>query len=561
MIVKKVKNPRKSASKALRIRKLADYIRNPETENRQEKCVQQGSRGFLTESFEGQKAEMLALSQEAVRSKDTVNHYVLSWQEREVPSTEQIEQAVDLFLGALELSEHQAIFGVHVDTDNRHLHIAVNRVHPDTFKVVKPNKGFDIEAAHQAIARIEHLQGWKREERGRYQVEASGELARDEASKAKPRQPSQPKRDMEQRTGEKSAERIAIENAPAIVKRSRSWEELHSRFAVAGMRYEKTGSGATIFIGEVGVKASSADRGASLVQLQKRFGPYEPPGSSHRVAARKPEPIKRGVPGWETYISGRKAHSAARGTAIDEQRQRHQAERKQLSTVQREHRKELLMRTDWRGKGPLRNAWQSIVAAEQAVAKAVLAERQARERYELRQRFRPYPDLEQWHRQRDNPHLAEQWRYRSHELPGMEGEGDDRPRPRGIAGYAYTIQGTEIHYSRKTSTPGDIAFIDRGRRIEIQDWRNRESVLAALQLGQQKWGSITVTGNEQYKAMCVQLAAEHGFKIVNPELQISIGDLRQAWMIELQVRGRELEKQRLPMTVIKRSSRDFDITD
>ena len=113
----------------------------------------------------------------------------------------------------MDFTEHQAIFGVHLDTDNRHLHIAVNRVHPDTLKVIKPNKGFDLEAAHQAIARIEHLQGWKREERGRYQVEASGALARDEASKAKPRQPSQPKRDMEQRTGEKSAGRIAIECA------------------------------------------------------------------------------------------------------------------------------------------------------------------------------------------------------------------------------------------------------------------------------------------------------------------------------------------------------------
>jgi hypothetical protein len=542
VVVKKVKNPRKSASKALRIRSLADYIRNPETGNRQEKCVQQGSRGFLTATFEGQKAEMLALSQEAVRSKDTVNHYVLSWQEGEVPSPEQIEQAVDVFLGELGLREHQAIFGVHVDTDNRHLHIAVNRVHPDTLKVIKPNKGFDIEAAHQAIARIEHIQGWKREERGRYQVEASGALARDEASKAKPRQPSQPKRDMEQRTGEKSAERIAIENAPAIVKTSRSWEELHHRFAVAGMRYEKTGSGATIFIGEVGVKASSADRGASLAQLQKRFGPYEPPGISHPVAERKPEPIGRGVPGWETYIAGRKAHSAARGYAINEQRQRHQAERKQLAAEQRNHRHELLMRTDWQGKGPLRNAWQSIIAAEQAAAKAILAERQDSERHELRQRFRPYPDLEQWHRQQKNPHLAEQWRYRSHELPGMEGEEDDPPRPRGIAEYSYTVQGREVHYSRKTSTPGDIAFIDRGRRIEIQDWRNRDSVLAALQLSHQKWGSITVTGNEQYKAMCVELAAEHGFHIVNPELQESIKAQREMRRIERYIRSKEIER-------------------
>lgn len=556
MVVKKVKNPRKSASKALRIGKLADYIRNPETENRQEKCVQQGSRGFLTESFEGQKAEMLALSQEAVRSKDTVNHYVLSWREGEVPSPEQIEQAVDLFLGELGLSEHQTIFGVHVDTDNRHLHIAVNRVHPDTLKVIKPNKGFDIEVAHQAIARIEHLQGWSREERGRYQVEVTGELTRDEASKAKPRQPAQPKRDMEQRTGEKSAERIAIENAPAIVKSSRSWQELHSRFAIAGMRYERTGSGATIFIGEVGVKASSADRGASLAQLQKRFGPYEPVDTSHQVAARKPEPVQRGVPGWETYIAGRKAHSAARESAAIEQRLRHQAERKQLAAAQREHRKELLG-TDWRGRGVLRNSWQSIIAAQQAAAKAVLAKRQAKERYELRQRFRPYPDLEQWHHQQKNPHLAEQWRYRAHEPQGMEGEGDDTPRPRGIANYVATIRGREVLYSQRVSTFGDIAFVDRGRRIEIQDWRNRESVLAALQLSQQKWGSITVTGNDSYKAMCAELAAEYGFNVVNPELQNVMGILRQA-RTEWQVKEKVLERSHPQAEISRRQSRDFE---
>ena len=563
MVVKKVKNPRKSASKALRIRKLADYIRNPATENKQEKCVQHGARGFLTETFEGQKAEMLALSEEAVRSRDTVNHYVLSWHEGEVPSPAQIEQAVDLFLAELGLSEHQAIFGVHVDTDNRHLHIAVNRVHPDTLKVIKPNKGFDIEAAHQAIARIEHLQGWKREERGRYQVEASGELSRNEASKAEPRQPSQPKRDMEQRTGEKSAERIAIENAPAIVKSARSWQALHHRFAVAGMRYEKTGSGATIFIGEVGIKASSADRAASLAQLQKRLGPYEPPGASHPVAERKPEPIKRGVPGWETYIAGRKAHSAAREAATLEQRLRHQTERKQLATQQREHRQELLMRTDWQGKGSLRNAWQSVIAAEQAAAKTVLAERQAKERHELRQQFRPYPDLEQWHRQRENPHLAEQWRYRSHELPGMEGEGDDQPRPRGIASYVYEMRDGAVLYSRKNAAPGDIAFIDRGRRIEIQDWRNRESVLAALQLRHEKWGSITVTGNEQYKAICAELVAEHGFHIVNPELQASIGPLRQARTTEQQAEAIGLKRlyPKAKTKPISRSSGDFDITD
>lgn len=535
MVVKKVKNPRKSASKSLRIHKLADYIRSPETENRQEKCVQQGARGFLTETAEAQKAEMLALSEEAVRSRDTVNHYVLSWQEGEVPSPAQIEEAVDVFLVELGLREHQAIFGVHVDTENRHLHIAVNRVHPDTLKVIKPNRGFDIEASHRAIARIEHLQGWNREERGRYQVEANGELSRDE-SKAESREPEQPKRDMEQRTGEKSAERIAIETVPPLVKRASSWQELHAGFAAAGLRYEKTGSGATIFVGEVGVKASSADRGASLAQLQKRLGPYELPDVAQRVVERNPEPLRARTPGWETYIAGRKAHTAAREVATLDLRHRHQAERQRLIAEQRFNRR-TVVGGDWRGRGDLRNALQSVLAAEQAAAKASMVERQARERHQLRQRFRPYPDFEEWHRRRDAPHFAEQWRYRAQGPQGMEGLGDDVPRARDIRDFVAAVHGKEVVYRKRSARAGEIAFIDRGRRIDIYEWRDRDGVLAALQLSQQKWGAITVSGNHQYKELCAQLAAQHGFRIVNPELQASIAEQRGRMETERQLRS------------------------
>lgn len=170
MIVKKVKNPRKSASKAMRVSRLVDYITDPEHENSNEKCLYAGARGFISDDYEAQKAEMLALSQEAVRSRDTINHYVLSWHEGEQPTPEQVEAAVTIFLDELGLTGHQAMYGLHADTDNIHLHIAVNRVHPDTLKVIKPNRGFDIEAAHRAIARIEEVQGWQRERNGRYQV-------------------------------------------------------------------------------------------------------------------------------------------------------------------------------------------------------------------------------------------------------------------------------------------------------------------------------------------------------------------------------------------------------
>lgn len=527
MIVKKVPSS-KVKGKAASIRDLADYIREPEKQNPDEKVMYANGRGFISDSHAAQREEMVALAAEAVRSKNPVNHYILSWREGEQPNPEQVEEAVSILLDEFGLKEHQAIYALHKDTDNLHLHIAVNRVHPETLKCVEINRGFDIEAGHRAIARIEHAQGWQREQNGRYQVLENGELGREHIDPDKPRQPGQRKRDMEQRTGEKSAERIAIEDGAPIIKRAQTWEQLHRELAAAGMRYEKTGSGATLFVGDIGVKASSADREASLAKLQKRLGAYQPPPQRQQVAQREAEPIKPDMPGWKDYITERKAHYAEKEAAKLAQDKRQEQERKALAGQQKARRDEIL-RGNWKGKGDALNAMRSVIAAEQAAEKAVLKAKHQKEREQHRQRFRPYPDLEQWQRMQKSPELAEQWRHRASEPQRIEGDHLDPPAPRDIRAYQPEIVGQQVHYSRRGDGGAGrgVSFVDKGKSIDIHDWRNRDTTLAALQLSAQKWGSFTVTGNDEYKAMCAKLAAEHGFKITNPELQESIQRERQ----------------------------------
>ena len=527
MIVKKVPSS-KVKNKSASIRDLTDYIREPHNQNPDEKVLYANGRAFLCDDHAAQREEMVALAAESVRSKNPVNHYVISWREGEQPSPEQVEEAVSIFTEELGLREHQSIYALHKDTDNIHLHIAINRVHPETLKAVKINNGFDIEAAHKAIARIEHAQGWQREQNGRYQVLENGELGREHYDPDKPRQPDQRKRDMENRTGEKSAERVAIENGAAIIKQAQSWEQLHRELAAQGMRYEKTGSGATVFVGDVGVKASDVDRNASLSKMQKRLGQYKPAPQRQQVAQREPEPIKPDVPGWKDYINGRKAHYAEKNAAKLEQDKRQEQERKALQEQQKARRDEL-MRGNWKGKGEVLNAMRSVIAAEQAAEKAALKEKQQKEREQHRQRFRPYPDLEQWQRMQKSPELAEQWRHRASEPQRIEGDRDEPPTPRDIRAYQPEIHGKQVHYTRKEDAGAGrgVSFVDKGKSIDIHDWRDRDTTLAALQLSAQKWGSFTVNGNDEYKAMCAKLAAEHGFKITNPELQESIQQERQ----------------------------------
>ena len=56
---------------------------------------------------------------------------------------------------------------------------------------------------------------------------------------------------------------------------------------------------------------------------------------------------------------------------------------------------------------------------------------------------------------------------------------------------------SRMHYIRigEDELVGRAAFVDKGREIDIYDWRNHDSVLAALQLSAQKWGQFS--GNRQ----------------------------------------------------------------
>ena len=302
MIAKKVPNPKKSANKSERVGGLADYITAPEHENGLEKCIHFEAENFLTDTLDAQKLEMIALSQEGVKSKDPIDHWVLSWHHDEYPTPEQAKQAVAMFIDHCGLTGHQYLWGLHDDTKNRHMHIAVNRVHPDTLKVMKINKGFDKEASQQAIALIENAQGWRKEINARYNIENGKPVLSEKGAIAKnhgkPLEPGSTAKAMELQTSEKSAERIGIESAAPIIKNAVSWKQLHADLAAIGMRYERDGSGAKVYVGEIGIKASDVDRKASFGQLQKRLGAYQPakeiPSNDYHHHTPQPHPVAPG---------------------------------------------------------------------------------------------------------------------------------------------------------------------------------------------------------------------------------------------------------------------------
>jgi hypothetical protein len=300
MILKKLKRTSFKKSKTVMIRALVDYILAATDEGGNEKTMYAGAKNLLGRTPDGWKAEMISLASESIQSKMPVTHWIMSWQENEQPSHEQIEDAVDVFLERMGLAGHQVIYSLHGNSANLHLHIAVNRTNPDTLKVIQPHRGFDIEEAHRIVALLEHRQGWASESRPRYKVNEQGEIVRRQSKPvSKPRNEAA---NFESATGEKSAQRVAQERGHAVILNAKTWVELHAGLASAGLRFEKKGSGAIVFVGDTAVKASSVDRNFSLGKLCKRLGDFDPGSYAPEMKTPKPEPVSDiALEEWREY--------------------------------------------------------------------------------------------------------------------------------------------------------------------------------------------------------------------------------------------------------------------
>lgn len=397
MIVKKIKNTKTEKPKVWQIGDLVDYIRFPHNRNPQEKIEYAGGRNFLSTTHVGQKMEMIALARETAHSNMPVQHWMFSWREGEQPSREQVEELVDMFLEKMEMIGHQTIYGLHHDTDNYHLHIAVNRMNSESGKVVQPHRGFDIREAHKILAHIENKQGWASEENSMYAILENGELARRRvAQKVKLKQAAL---DFEHATGEKSAQRIARERGYVIIKNAQSWAEMHEKLAKVGLRFEKKGSGAVIIVGKNVVKASSVDRAFSMGKLCKKLGNFEEGNYPENLEKIAPEPVSSvNHEVWKEYqqefTEGSKKREAVGSAELAQMKERHRGERKRA-----------LSRLAKYGL-PVLN-----------IARHCLKEQQRAERLSLRSGRKKVrggkPRFENWLRARGMQKEADRWRYRA----------------------------------------------------------------------------------------------------------------------------------------------------
>jgi hypothetical protein len=115
-------------------RALAAYLVNGRTGEEQDRVAWTVSRNLPTDDAELAATFMRATAAQSARVEKPVYHIALSFDPGDNVDRAMMEQVAGRLLGRLGLGEHQAVIVAHRDRGHSHVHILVNRVHPETGK-------------------------------------------------------------------------------------------------------------------------------------------------------------------------------------------------------------------------------------------------------------------------------------------------------------------------------------------------------------------------------------------------------------------------------------------
>jgi len=266
-----------------------------------EKCLASWSAGC----WSGDDYDLGILEAEAVQdlntrsSKEKTYHLLISFKpEDESRLTLEVFRGIEEhFAQALGFSEHQRHCGVHKNTNNLHLHIAYNMIHPEK------------QTRHEPFRDYKTLSNTCRKLEQEYGLAVDNGMEKTRADRL-----SEKAAAIEAQTGQESFESYAKGHKVHILKAlndSQDWQSFHEALQAVGMETKPHGNGLVVkdLYGDHAAKASAIDRTLSMKKLESRFGRFQPPQSLRPVqelARYQAAPLHRGPERGELFAEYRR---------------------------------------------------------------------------------------------------------------------------------------------------------------------------------------------------------------------------------------------------------------
>ncbi|MEB0143189.1 relaxase/mobilization nuclease domain-containing protein [Pseudomonas sp. CCC4.1] len=521
---------------------LVKYISN--SQEKQERVGEIRLTNFQNETLEWAVAEALAVQQCNQRAEgDKTYHLLISFAPGEQPSAEVLRDIEDRMCAAIGFGEHQRVSAVHHDTDNLHIHIAINKIHPERYTIHEPYRDYKVRSDMCAVLEREHglqLTNQKGRKRG-------SENGAD---------------DMEQHAGIESLLGWIKRECADQLTQAHTWNDLHEVMRKNGLELQERGNGLVITDGSgVGVKASSVSRNLSKPSLEKRLGAFEGdtkkkasakrgPGLHNRKAppvvavGGKPPPMRKGRLSTLSQLGaiegepgkryeGRPIHSAG-STATTELYARYKAEQgikvhaRATAWGAAKNRKDKAVEAA-KGTGRLKRAAIKMLSGPGVnkkllyalVSKALHAEIQKAntqylaERQSIHGEFskRAWADWLQAKATEGDQQALKALRARKPAKPRagdtVAGSGPARrSSPMPLKVDSVTKDGTVIHRFAGS------AIRDDGEALQVARGSNRAGLEAVLRMAVHRYGqNIAVNGSDEFKEKIARVAATSNLNI------------------------------------------------
>jgi hypothetical protein len=312
------------------------------------------------------------------------------------------------------------------------------------------------------------------------------------------------------------------------VREATTWLDFHSRLAECGMKYERIGTNmarVTLMAYQQGrkeyLKASQIDRNWTLLALEKRFGNYFPSlpsmGAMRNQAAEEEAAQQEANPApWDIYKREKAAALAAsRDQALASKHAQAEARRELVDRHKRERVALAGQKGAWKGSGAEFNRKKSLLAQKHAIEKIELSEQLRGDRKGLE----IFPDWNTWRRRQAGAPVA----------PSIEsaGGGELSPStPRDLRDFAGRAVASGVEYFNKRT--GQVEFVDAGVRLNFGASHSQEAIRAGLQLAIQKWGSLTLYGDAEFRRAVIleahRLGVDRVIRNTTPEELLHVSD-------------------------------------
>jgi len=232
------------------------------------------TRNLLVDDPDQAPLLMHITARKSVRVTKPVYHFVISWHPQERPTPELMRAIADATCVDLALDDYQRLYIAHHDTLHPHVHVVVNRVHPETG--IAWQTSHDYRRIEQSLARQALVMG-KEPVPGRHNglITASAASRRQRDADYQQARRTNPKSPSRGRMSREEIVRLRLALGP-VFSSARGWSDLAAALAAHDLALVRKGQGLVLANPHTHAEMKLSDLGRNIrfAELEQRFGPW-----------------------------------------------------------------------------------------------------------------------------------------------------------------------------------------------------------------------------------------------------------------------------------------------